>query len=146
VASSRPSAGGLRPWIVGGLVVGAALLVITLGSYALGRRSQSPASTTTTSSTAPTTTPAATQPTTSTAVTGSGDPAAGQVTFAQTCGGCHLQAGRAAGGVGLKLQGLGLASDLIATQIRDGGGPMPANLVSGIDLQNVVAYVLSIQH
>lgn len=146
MANSRPSAGGLGRWVVGGLIVGATLLVIILGSYALGRRSESPASTTTTPSTASTTTSVATQRTTSTAVTGSGDPAAGKTTFAQACGGCHLEAGTGAAGVGPRLQGLGLTSDRIATQVRNGGGTMPAGLVSGIDLQNVVAYVLSIQH
>lgn len=73
-----------------------------------------------------------------------GDVAAGKAKFDSTCGGCHTNGGQQAG-VGPKLAGLGLAKARIETQIKNGGGPMPANLVTGTDLDNVVAYVLSIQ-
>ena len=50
-----------------------------------------------------------------------------------------------AGGVGPKLAGLGLTADRVKTQVENGGATMPAGLVSGDDLDNVTAYVLSIQ-
>ena len=71
--------------------------------------------------------------------------AGGVVTFAQSCSGCHVGNGTADGGVGPKLQGLGLAEDDIARQIEDGSAGMPGGLVAGADLNDVVAYVLSIQ-
>lgn len=75
---------------------------------------------------------------------GEGDAAAGKTFFAATCTSCHLQDGNAAG-VGPKLSGLGLTADRIRSQVENGGGGMPAGLASGTDLDNVVAYVLSIQ-
>ena len=53
--------------------------------------------------------------------------------------------GTEAGGVGPQLSGLGLSTDAITTMVVDGGQIMPAGLVSGDDLDNVVAYVESIQ-
>jgi cytochrome c551 len=73
-----------------------------------------------------------------------GDAQAGQTTFNQVCQGCHLQGGQQAG-AGPRLAGEGLTAQAIETQIRNGGGGMPANLVQGEDLQNVVAFVVSIQ-
>ncbi len=75
----------------------------------------------------------------------SGDVAAGKTFFAATCTGCHMADGTEAGGVGPKLAGLGLTTDFIRTIIVDGGTVMPAGLASGDDLDNVVAYVESIQ-
>lgn len=98
--------------------------------------------------TAPSSTGAATGGTTSAAGGGgapAGDKAAGQTVFASHCTACHLNNGTGAGGVGPKLAGMGLTADRITQQIKNGGGPMPANLVSGTDLTNVVAYVLSLQ-
>lgn len=74
----------------------------------------------------------------------SGDAAAGETIFASSCGGCHTNGGQEAG-VGPKLAGLGRTADAIETQIKNGGGAMPGGLVSGDDLENVVAYVVSIQ-
>ncbi len=74
-----------------------------------------------------------------------GDVAAGLVVFQASCTGCHLADGTQDGGVGPKLAGLGLTEQRIHDQVVNGGGPMPAGLVSGTDLDNVVAYVLSIQ-
>ncbi|MGE0028704.1 MAG: cytochrome c [Thermoleophilia bacterium] len=74
-----------------------------------------------------------------------GDKEAGLVVFQQSCTGCHLGDGMEDGGVGPKLAGLGLDETTIKNQVVNGGGPMPAGLVSGVDLDNVVAYVLSIQ-
>lgn len=73
-----------------------------------------------------------------------GDAAAGETVFASSCGGCHLNGGQEAG-VGPKLAGLGLDATTIENQIVNGGAAMPAGLVSGEDLDNVVAYVESIQ-
>jgi len=73
-----------------------------------------------------------------------GDAAAGETAFASSCGGCHLNGGQEAG-VGPKLAGLGLDATTIENQVVNGGAVMPAGLVSGEDLDNVVAYVVSIQ-
>ena len=74
-----------------------------------------------------------------------GDAAAGETFFAATCTGCHLNNGKDAGGVGPKLAGAGYTADTITTQVVNGGGAMPAGLATGTDLDNVVAYVLSLQ-
>lgn len=73
-----------------------------------------------------------------------GDAAAGETVFASSCGGCHTNGGQEAG-VGPKLAGAGLQAAAIETQIINGKGAMPGGLVSGDDLDNVVAYVVSIQ-
>ena len=75
----------------------------------------------------------------------SGDAKAGLVVFQSSCTGCHLADGTQAGGVGPKLAGMGLSADTIENQVKNGGAVMPAGLVSGTDLDNVVAYVVSIQ-
>lgn len=74
-----------------------------------------------------------------------GDVEAGLTVFAATCTGCHLDDGKAAGGVGPQLAGAGLTADAIDNQVVNGGATMPAGLVSGEDLDNVVAYVVSLQ-
>ena len=73
-----------------------------------------------------------------------GDATAGKATFEGTCQGCHAKDGTVAA-VGPVLAGRGLTADRIRTQIVNGGGAMPPNLVSGGDLDNVVAFVLGIQ-
>lgn len=74
-----------------------------------------------------------------------GDAAAGEQIFSATCTGCHLNNGQDAGGVGPQLAGAGLDVETIKTTVENGRGAMPAGLVSGEDLDNVAAYVLSIQ-
>lgn len=74
-----------------------------------------------------------------------GDAKAGLVVFQASCTGCHLGDGLQDGGVGPKLAGLGLTEQRIHDQVVNGGGAMPGGLVSGTDLDNVVAYVESIQ-
>lgn len=69
---------------------------------------------------------------------------AGLQVFSQNCTTCHTDNGQQAG-VGPKLAGLGLDEQTIRTTVQNGRGIMPAGLVSGEDLDNVVAYVLSIQ-
>lgn len=78
---------------------------------------------------------------------GGGDVAAGQQVFASTCTSCHLNNGMDAGGVGPQLAGAGLDEATIIQTIENGrpGTAMPPGLVSGDDLKNVAAYVLSIQ-
>jgi cytochrome c551 len=78
--------------------------------------------------------------------TGEADPAAaaGQTVFEASCQGCHSNLGQDAG-VGPQLAGGGRAEDLIRTTVVNGRGIMPPGLVSGDDLDNVVAFVLSIQ-
>ena len=79
-----------------------------------------------------------------TSVASSGDVAAGKTVFEANCQGCHPAGGTTAG-VGPKLQGMGLSLDKIKYQITNGGGGMPAGLISGTDLDNAAAYVESIQ-
>lgn len=74
-----------------------------------------------------------------------GDAAAGEQVFAATCTGCHLNNGKDDGGVGPKLAGIGDDAETIKAQVVNGGGAMPGGLVSGADLDNVVAYVVSLQ-
>jgi cytochrome c551 len=74
-----------------------------------------------------------------------GDAAAGEATFASTCTTCHLNNGQDAGGIGPQLAGAGLDAETITATVMNGRGPMPPGLVSGADLENVTAYVLSIQ-
>jgi mono/diheme cytochrome c family protein len=101
---------------------------------------------TTTEAPATTAPPAAT---TAPATTEADDDAAaveeGQIFFAATCSGCHLEDGTAAGGTGPQLSDAGLTEDQIRNQIVNGGGAMPAGLATGTDLDNVTAYVLSLQ-
>ena len=70
--------------------------------------------------------------------------AAGQAFFETTCQGCHSNLGQEAG-VGPKLAGRGLDGAAVTTIITNGRGIMPAGLAAGEDLDNVVAFVLSIQ-
>jgi len=74
-----------------------------------------------------------------------GDAAAGMQVFSTVCTSCHLNGGQDPGGPGPQLAGQGLTEDGVRQQIVNGGGAMPAGLVSGEDLDNAVAYVLSIQ-
>lgn len=147
-APHPPTGDGLLRWLVGGLLVGAVLLAVVLGAYALGQRNSgesTPAGQAVPAATAPFGTATAPAKTAGAAPPAPADPAAGKVVFAQTCTGCHAQDGTADGGVGPKLQGLGLTEAQITTQVEDGGPAMPGGLVTGDDLRAVVAYTLSIQ-
>jgi cytochrome c551 len=75
-----------------------------------------------------------------------GDVAAGKAAFSATCGGCHtLKAAGTHGQVGPDLDSLGpLTAETVAKQIENGGGAMPAKLLTGKDAENVAAYVASI--
>lgn len=75
-----------------------------------------------------------------------GDVAAGKTTFEGTCQACHAAGGTEAG-AGPKLQGIGLTAERIAKQVKTppAGSLMQPNLVTGADLDNVVAYLLSLK-
>lgn len=73
-----------------------------------------------------------------------GDAEAGKAFFETTCQGCHANLGQEAA-VGPKLAGSGRAEDLIRTTLVNGRGAMPGGLAQGEDLENVIAFVLSIQ-
>jgi hypothetical protein len=78
---------------------------------------------------------------------GSGaDVAAGKSLFTSTCGGCHkLKDAGTTGNVGPDLDSLApLTAERVATQIKNGGGPMPPKLLTGKDAVNAAAYVASV--
>jgi sulfite dehydrogenase len=74
------------------------------------------------------------------------DLAAGKASFTATCGGCHkLKDAGTTGNVGPDLDSLApLTAERVATQIKNGGGPMPPMLLTGKDAENTAAYVASV--
>jgi len=138
------------------LVIVVAIAAVAAGCGSSGSSSSSTASSTpdttstatataTTGTTATTDTTATTN-TTATTATGAtaAAVAAGKTYFDNNCQACHTASGTQAG-VGPKLAAAGLTADRVKNQVENGGGAMPAGLASGTDLDNVVAYVLSIQ-
>lgn len=79
---------------------------------------------------------------------GSGDVAAGKILFDDNCASCHsAEAGTPSplpAAPNLAELAPTLDTQRILTQIENGGGPMPAGLVSGADADNVAAYILSL--
>jgi mono/diheme cytochrome c family protein len=75
---------------------------------------------------------------------GVGDVAAGKTVFEANCQGCHAAGGTQAG-VGPQLSNTALDAAGITMVVQNGRGAMPGGLVSGADLDNVVAYVESIK-
>lgn len=73
-----------------------------------------------------------------------GDVAAGKTAFEANCQGCHPAGGTQAG-AGPQLTTSMLDAAAIKNQIINGKGAMPGGLVSGADLDNVVAYIESIK-
>jgi mono/diheme cytochrome c family protein len=71
-----------------------------------------------------------------------GDSVRGQVIFRETCGGCHGT--NAQGGVGPRLAGARITLPVAKAQIDNGGGIMPAKLVSGSREDDVLAYLATI--
>ena len=63
---------------------------------------------------------------------------------AGTCQGCHPAGGTEAG-AGPKLAAAGLTAEGITKQIEAPMGAMPAGLATGDDLENVTAFLVSIQ-
>lgn len=74
-----------------------------------------------------------------------GDVAAGEQVFAASCTACHMNNGLDAGGIGPQLAGRGVDDAAIRNIVQNGRGSMPPGLISGADLDNAVAYILSIQ-
>jgi mono/diheme cytochrome c family protein len=74
------------------------------------------------------------------------DVAAGKTSFSETCGACHtLKDAGTSGNVGPDLDSLApLSEETVAKQIENGGGAMPAKLLTGQDAANVAAYVASV--
>jgi cytochrome c551 len=66
----------------------------------------------------------------------------GEAVFQRECAGCHGD--EAEGGVGPALFETGLDATEVSTAVQQGRGVMPAGLVSGQELADVVAYVVSI--
>ncbi len=66
----------------------------------------------------------------------------GEVLFADNCAGCH--GADATGGVGPALKDNDITPDQVAAKIVNGGGSMPANVVEGQDVFDVVAYVATL--
>ncbi len=73
-----------------------------------------------------------------------GDVAAGKTAFEANCQGCHPAGGTQAG-AGPLLTTSKLDAAATKNQIMNGKGAMPGGLVSGADLDNVVAYLESIK-
>jgi mono/diheme cytochrome c family protein len=71
-----------------------------------------------------------------------GDAYRGQVVYSEKCAGCHGATGE--GGVGPQLAGSPISLAAAQAQIENGGGTMPAQLVSGRQQQDVLAYLATI--
>jgi cytochrome c551 len=72
-----------------------------------------------------------------------GDAYRGELAFQETCASCHGTGG-IGGGIGPALAGSGLDIAAVKAQIETGGGAMPANLVDGERLADVLAYIAQI--
>jgi mono/diheme cytochrome c family protein len=72
-----------------------------------------------------------------------GDAARGSAIFADTCAACHGEGG-GNGTVGPTLAGDPISLADAKSQIENGGGAMPPNLVRGGDLADVLAYLKTI--
>jgi mono/diheme cytochrome c family protein len=68
------------------------------------------------------------------------DPLRGEQLFAENCATCHGQGGTG-GGVGPRLEGSDVSIQDARSTIENGSGVMPAGLVSGQDLEDVLAYL-----
>jgi mono/diheme cytochrome c family protein len=77
--------------------------------------------------------------------TTAGDLQRGEAVFAENCSGCHGEGGTG-GGVGPTLAGAGLDEATVTATVQQGRGVMPAGIVSGQDLADVVAYVVSVSN
>ncbi len=68
------------------------------------------------------------------------DPAEGERLFAENCAGCHGEGGTG-DGVGPTLAGSGVSMAVARSTIENGSGVMPAGLVQGQELEDVLAYL-----
>jgi mono/diheme cytochrome c family protein len=71
------------------------------------------------------------------------DPLQGEQLFARRCATCHGVEGQG-GGVGPALAGNEVSIDEARSTIENGSGVMPAGLVTGQDLEDVLAYLETI--
>jgi mono/diheme cytochrome c family protein len=71
------------------------------------------------------------------------DPPRGEQLFAANCATCHGVEGQG-GGVGPALAGNEVSIDEARSTIENGSGVMPAGLVTGQDLEDVLAYLETI--
>jgi cytochrome c len=71
-----------------------------------------------------------------------GDSYRGQIVYSQACAGCHGATGE--GGVGPKLQGNAISLAAAKAQIDLGGATMPAQLVTGRQEEDLLAYLATI--
>jgi mono/diheme cytochrome c family protein len=71
------------------------------------------------------------------------DPQRGAQLFAENCATCHGEGG-SGGGVGPRLAGSDVSIQDARSTIENGSGVMPAGLVSGQDLEDVLAYLETI--
>jgi len=69
-----------------------------------------------------------------------GDPYRGETEFQKSCAGCHGEGGKG-GGIGPTLAGSGIPLAAAKAQIENGGGTMPAGIVSGQAEADVLAYL-----
>jgi mono/diheme cytochrome c family protein len=76
----------------------------------------------------------------STIITLRGDPVRGDQLFAENCATCHGERGEG-GGVGPRLVGNDVSIDQARSTIENGSGVMPAGLVTGQGLEDVLAYL-----
>ena len=72
-----------------------------------------------------------------------GDPYNGETVFQGSCASCHGAGGKG-GGVGPRLKGAAISLGAAKAQIDNGGGVMPAGLVSGAKERDVLAYLATI--
>jgi mono/diheme cytochrome c family protein len=74
---------------------------------------------------------------------GEGDAARGAQLFAENCESCHGDSGTG-GGIGPRLAGSGVSLEVARATIENGSGVMPADLVEGQELEDVLAYLETI--
>jgi mono/diheme cytochrome c family protein len=164
MATNDTSGNGLLRWLIGGLLVGAAVLGLMVASYAVGyNRGEDKAAsavppppattetttteTTTTETTEPTTTgETTTTETTEPTTTGETDlTAQGAEVFASAgCGGCHVLADAGASGtVGPDLDQVKPSEELVSDRVTNGLGAMPSfeGQLSEEEIQAVSVYV-----
>jgi mono/diheme cytochrome c family protein len=109
-------------------------LVIGLGAAACGGDDDGTATDTTTDTTTPDET-----------TTEDESFAAGRSVFVASCGSCHtLSEAGTSGVIGPGLDGVSLSVDEVETQVRNGGGAMPAfeGDLTDEEIENVSAYVV----
>ena len=122
-------------------------IVIALAAVGAGCGGDSTTSSTPPASTKSTSAPATTKSTSTPAPAATGDAAVGKTLFEGKCQGCHAKDGTERN-IGPRLAGGGRIEARIRNQVVNGSrssGIMPPGLYSGTDLDNVVAFVLSIQ-